>query len=300
MGKLVGNLNGKQVKYTLSLNSEVTGTLTFTAVSGNGTKVVKTFEASGGGIDIPSSGGGGSDGCSSCSGECRGRCGATCREKCNTSCGTSCQKACSVGCSSYCIDSCNYSCSDGCKGSCVDDCSGGCRGSCKDGCLGGCKGTSKSGGGCFIPSTLITLSNKQTIPIFKITKGMELIAYDEVQKIFSTTVVTDIMKFNKGDIVDIILSNGNKVTTTQSHPFLTKEGWKAIDVIMGRWEHNIEVQELHIGDFILTENNEFIEVINIIDRKDLDNTEVYNIDVTNYSTYLANGFVAHNADKKET
>ena len=302
------NNKGVTVTKQVGVSSVGSGIITARATSGNGVVVERQLYIQDGGADIGIQPTGCGSGCTT---DCKGKCGNTCQEKCKTSCGTACQKGCGGNCVNICRDDCTTGCEGGCQNTCQngcytscvnicqDDCTTGCTRGCRATCYGGCRYTSKSGGGCFTPLTLITLSNREAVPIFKITKGMELMAYDETQKIFSTTIVNNVMKFNKKDIVDIILANGNKVTTTQSHPFLTNKGWKAIDTIMGQWEHNIAVQELHIGDFILTENNNYVKVIDIISREDLDNTEVYNIDVTNYSTYLANGLIVHNADKKD-
>ena len=157
----------------------------------------------------------------------------------------------------------------------------------------------KSNTGCFVAGSLVKLFNGEERPIEELTVGTQLLSYNEETEQYTQTEILAVQTFkHKSDIHEIRLSNGNKVTLTGSHPVLTKEGWKAINVSKAREEHFVDVGQLLEGDEILAEEGAFVKVLRIVHRDDLTDCDVYNLDVEPVDTYIVDGVVVHNADSK--
>jgi hypothetical protein len=110
--------------------------------------------------------------------------------------------------------------------------------------------------------------------------------------------------------------NGGIAFVTASHPFLTTEGWKAVDPDAARAEvPGLRIERLTVGDVLLAataaatagrnaERNtderatdvEELEVsLHSLDGRVADSaTQLYNLDVDGDDTYVANGLVVHN------
>jgi hypothetical protein len=56
---------------------------------------------------------------------------------------------------------------------------------------------------------------------------------------------------------------------------------------------------LQEGDTLVTTDSSNVIVEKIIERTDLTDTDVYNIDVEPYDTYVAESVVVHNAKEKD-
>ena len=327
------NNQGVTVTKQINISDVGSGTITARATSGNGVVVEKSITVEAGGVpDIgitPS-------GCNGCKDECKGGCGATCKEKCSGGCSTSCTNGCRTDCAAGCADSCADDCTQGCGDGCYDGCKGTCKGSCKDSCgeecrktcddqcqqcTGGCKGscsgrcsgcTGTCYGGCkgkckntlttndlcFAPDTLITLINDKKIPISQLTVGSKVKSYNEETKTFDSSLVTKISKHTntKVKIIEIILSNNNHIISTDTHPLLTTEGWKAFNSYRAQQLYSIPIYKLQEGDQLIADSNELIFISKIIERKDLYGIDLYNCDVESIDTYLVEDIVAHNKE----
>jgi predicted phage tail protein len=86
---------------------------------------------------------------------------------------------------------------------------------------------------------------------------------------------------------------------TANHPFLTKEGWKAVDPsltleIDGQEIADLLVGVLEVGDILITDSGE--ELIESFTSRPLEDHEktVYNISTDGTNTYTANGYIVHN------
>lgn len=90
--------------------------------------------------------------------------------------------------------------------------------------------------------------------------------------------------------------NGGKGFVTAGHPFMTRDGWKAIDPLHTPNEgHGVKTSKLEIGDEILREDGATLK-IDSIDVKGNGKRTVYNPSVDGDNTYYANGLLAHNKD----
>ncbi len=92
------------------------------------------------------------------------------------------------------------------------------------------------------------------------------------------------------------LNNNTKILFTPEHPFLTKEGWKALapDASQEPFVTEQEPKTLELGDYICEGKDKWI-IINKIDFLEvLEDEIVYNITVEDTHTYMVDGIIVHN------
>ena len=160
---------------------------------------------------------------------------------------------------------------------------------------------SSSGGGgtCFVAGSMVALKDGSSMPIEKLTPGTMVVSYDDESEEYAESEVISVKMYkNASDIYDIRLANGTVITLTGSHPVLTRDGWKAINVEQAKKEHMVGLKQLYMGDDVLTVNGYFT-VEDITARYDLNGCTVYNIDVEEIDTYIVEGVVVHNAESKD-
>ncbi len=153
----------------------------------------------------------------------------------------------------------------------------------------------KKTGGCFAPGTLILMEDYSTKKIENIQIGEFVMAYDEINNIFISKKVTkSYVHHHTPKMVKISLSNNTILTLTPGHPLLSVNGWKSLDIENSLYEHNTITTLLQINDEIININeNAFVVQIEYLNIDN--NYDSYNIEVEDCHTFLANGFVAHNA-----
>jgi len=132
------------------------------------------------------------------------------------------------------------------------------------------------GASCFIAGTKIATSTGTEL-IETLSIGDKILSYNKKTNSKTIGVVTNIFSSEQEGYF-ILKTNNREVSVTSKHPFLTINGWKL-------------VQELQIGDLLLTENG--IEKLNGKTFIEGD-VIVYNLTVDSLHTYFANGFVVHN------
>ncbi len=107
---------------------------------------------------------------------------------------------------------------------------------------------SNRGGSCFTGNTLILLEHGDSTPINQIRQKDRVVGEGGIIAIHSDEKV--VQEFERDTIMYGF--NDEKPFFTSGHPFLTKEGWKAIDVQLALEENpTLEVSELKSGDSIL-------------------------------------------------
>lgn len=170
-------------------------------------------------------------------------------------------------------DSCKTTTSDTINGTMQSD------GTCK-------KNTSSSGGtsGCFIAGTSVTMADGSTKNIENVDFGDLLMGSEGANR------VKTIYKLDyEGWIYGI---NGSDAFATETHPFLTTEGWKSFAPLQTMKETaGLDVTLLEIGDEIITaEGTVVLESVG----REWTETKVYNFDVTNSHDFYADGYLVHN------
>ncbi len=134
---------------------------------------------------------------------------------------------------------------------------------------------------CFPAGTMI--GNK---PIEKIRVGDVVPSYSEVTSSIVPGVVTELFKSRPKEMVQVTVLGGT-VTCTTSHPFYTLRGWQPAG-------------NLRSDDFILRNTHSTaltwsrVNAITNIDPRTVPGGFVYNFEVADTHTYVANGFVVHN------
>jgi hypothetical protein len=92
--------------------------------------------------------------------------------------------------------------------------------------------------------------------------------------------------------------NGGKAFFTDSHPFLSEQGWRSLNPIMSSKENpGLAVLSMNAGDVILTRDGS----VRIHSIESVRNAEtVYNFRTDGDHSYLADGYKVHNAEIKTT
>ncbi len=139
---------------------------------------------------------------------------------------------------------------------------------------------------CFVAGTEIELANGDSKNIEDIIVGDEVIGWKDSERI--NGVVSELKPTYLGNR-SLYNINDLKITFTDEHPFLTKDGWKSIAP-----DEGTEYGLLVVGDEINHEGewitiNEFKE----IEGEDY-NQPVYNFTVEDIHSYIADGVIVHN------
>lgn len=152
----------------------------------------------------------------------------------------------------------------------------------------GCPGACDSDG-CFVAGTLVSLADGSTLPIEEVRVGMQLRAADGVN-----TVEKRIKKTYDGPLY--AFNGSGHFFFTDSHPFLTTEGWKSMNPDKSEEElrGEVPVTLLAVGDVLVTDSG-LVDIASI----EFTPTEqtVYNFEVDGSHHYYADGYLVHNAPK---
>jgi len=148
-------------------------------------------------------------------------------------------------------------------------------------------------GSCFIAGTKITMADGTTKNIEDIIVGDKVKGYkgnNEVIKLDPTLL---------GERKLYSFNNTEHYFFTSEHPFMTDEGWKSIKPEKTKERDGIELYnqlkgELKVGDKLITENG-LLEITDI-KSKDIESpkTPLYNFNVSNDNSYIADKYVVHN------
>jgi hypothetical protein len=151
----------------------------------------------------------------------------------------------------------------------------------------------QGGYSCFIAGTKITMSDGTLKNIENIVVGDKVKGHkndNEVIKLDPTLLANrKLYSFN----------NNEHYFFTSEHPFMTEEGWKSIKPEKTKERDGVELYnqlkgELKIGDKLVTDKG-LIEITDIkskeINKPDM---PLYNFNVSNDNSYIADGYVVHN------
>jgi hypothetical protein len=148
-------------------------------------------------------------------------------------------------------------------------------------------------GSCFIAGTKITMvdgtfKNIEDIQVGDIIKGHE--GYNEVIKLDPTLL---------GERKLYSFNDNEHYFFTSEHPFMTEEGWKSIKPEKTKERDGIELYnqlkgELKVGDKLVTKKG--LVEIKEIKSKEMNDPKMplYNFNVSNDNSYIADGYVVHN------
>ena len=140
---------------------------------------------------------------------------------------------------------------------------------------------------CFVAGTKIDMADGTKKAIENIAVGDEVIALGN--NIDKVSYVHDIPEDNRH-----LWTINDRITATDAHAFLTKEGWKSNNSELSNQvytDYGIKVKDLQIGDELIT-NDGVEKVTKLENEKDF--IKVYNFTTSNTHTYLVDGVVSHN------
>lgn len=194
-------------------------------------------------------------------------------------------------------------------GSCADVCTGGCTCPAHKVCdtqTGLCV-SSNPGGGCFVAGTRVAMADGTSKPIELVEIGDRVIGHGGINRVLALHRPT------LGDR-PLYAVNGAKPFVTASHPFLTIDGWKAVDPAASQAEvPGLAVGRLTLGDRLLalagvaapvltggggsveaTMRTEAVTLTRLVGYRDDPATRLYNLRVDGDHTYVANDLIVHN------
>jgi hypothetical protein len=156
------------------------------------------------------------------------------------------------------------------------------------------------GGSCFLPGTLITMSNGSQIPIENVKAGDKIISNDENLN----PVVAEVLETEapvRDDYYIISFENNKQLKITNEHPLYVKsgnyKGWGSIEPEATINDAGIKAKKIKTGDYVLNIEKKWIKITNI--KHVNEKVQTYNlkkVDKTN--TFFAEGFLAHNKGGK--
>lgn len=157
---------------------------------------------------------------------------------------------------------------------------------------------------CFSAGTRITMSDHSEKFIEEVKVGDEVLGWDGEKLIPAKVTATDDRHTvgdhaerckALGDEPSLYTINETGIEFTPEHPFLTKDGWKALspDPNQEPFKTKQEPKSLKLGDFINV-NGEWEEIKEIRVVRSNPDEKVYNITVEGVHSYLAEGIIVHN------
>lgn len=135
---------------------------------------------------------------------------------------------------------------------------------------------------CFPAGTKIKMADGTSKPIEEVEEGDYVLSFDEkTGKLVSKKVIVTKVTGYK-DVYEFKTISGRKVTCTNNHPVYTRKGWKFICE----------------ADDIATLNTKTGTYYHesVLDSRYKGYAKVYNLEVEDTHTYIANGFIVHNCD----
>lgn len=157
---------------------------------------------------------------------------------------------------------------------------------------GGCQENGTGEETCFPAGTGITMSSGERKNIEEVRVGDEVMSMNEAGQL-TTSTVERLLTPVSDSMCRIEFVEGESLEVTESHPLMTTEGWKAIDVEAAeREKESVPVTELKVGDRMVREDGSNHEVTKIVCWSET--VQTYNFTVDNAHTYFAEGYLAHN------
>lgn len=164
-------------------------------------------------------------------------------------------------------------------------------------CTNGCDTTTNTcatsstgdgtGSGCFIADVQVLMANGQVKPIQDIQVG-ELV---QGSTMINTVEKPYVISHFEGYIYGF---NELEPFFTDSHPFMSTDGWKAINPDSAKRENpGLEVSKLEVGDTLILKNS-LVKIEKI--SSNWQKQPVYNLELTGTMDFYANGFLVHNTD----
>jgi hypothetical protein len=145
-------------------------------------------------------------------------------------------------------------------------------------------------GGCFIAGTKVRMADGSLRDIETVLQGESIMTSNgpgTIEKVWHIPHKGNLYAFN---------GNGNYFVT-DSHPFMTTEGWKSFNPERSRKENpGLEVSLLAIGDTLLKQDGSSV-VLEKVDTKYAEEM-VYNFKIDGAADFYADGYWVHNANIK--
>lgn len=143
---------------------------------------------------------------------------------------------------------------------------------------------------CFPAGTRVLLADGREQAIDTLRVGQEVFAYDGTRHVAAPIVA--LIKPPPKPVFQLVLSSGNTLTLTDSHPVSTTRGWQALSVEHAKQANpDLEIGVLKVGSRIHTMTG----IVTLLAIHALPGAvQVYNITVAAPHTFYASGVLVHN------
>jgi hypothetical protein len=133
--------------------------------------------------------------------------------------------------------------------------------------------------------------------------GSQVLMSDGTTKAIEHIVIGDVVAGDSGyynEVEGVVVVNTERLYSlnrgsffvTAAHPFLTVDGWKAIDPSLSNSYQDIDVGTLEVGDQLITTTG--YEVVTSVESIEVQDTVVYTLQVNGNDTFIVDGYVVHN------
>lgn len=163
-------------------------------------------------------------------------------------------------------------------------------GTCGHASDGNCGNT--GGGSCFVAGSKVRMADGSIKLIEDVQIGEELLGMDNN--------INKVIEFDHPLLGDrnLYSFNGGVPFVTSEHPFMTKDGWKSINVEATLEEQpNLKksmVGNLTVGDEILKQDGSYFKIVSIEEHTASNETQLYNFHLSGNNTYIVNDYLVHN------
>lgn len=151
---------------------------------------------------------------------------------------------------------------------------------------------------CFMPGTLISMTDGSVKAIENIEIGDLVVSYNEDSGELIENAVARIVNPFRKVIYEIITDDSTSIKLTADHPlYVDGKGWSAIDSEAASSAYKIEVLKLEDGDILIgNSGNKRVSKISLLEGIE---SVTYSLGLTNsqYPSYFANGVLSHNVDE---
>lgn len=142
---------------------------------------------------------------------------------------------------------------------------------------------------CFIAGTRVLMADGAKKAIETLQIGERVMAHDGETQV-TTAILARIVPLPK-QVYELVFSDDNTLTLTDSHPIATTQGWKSLSPTSTLHENpELTVSTLQVGDHVCTVHG-LCTLLAIHPRAVV---QVYNLTVDDPHTFYANGVLVHN------
>ncbi|NTV24123.1 MAG: hypothetical protein HGA85_07195, partial [Nanoarchaeota archaeon] len=153
------------------------------------------------------------------------------------------------------------------------------------------------GGSCFLPGTLVRMSDGSEKKIEDVKVGDDVLGYDIEKKAYFSNKVLELESPVRYDYYTLTFSDGSALKLTDEHPVYIRssdsEGWASISPMSTFDDARMKVMKISIGDKVYQADGSWETIVSI--DHTVEEVQTYNLkSVSGTNTFFAEGVLVHN------